>query len=258
MTRRSAAAPLAAYLLHRYDWSESSLIVELFTRERGRVAAAAKGAKRPYSQFRSVLLPFQRLTVLLGPQPGDDSADLHTLRGAEWAGGVPAVAGAALFRGFYMNELLLKLLARQDPHPALFDAYAQSLPALAGPGDGATALRAFELLLLRETGVLPDLSLVTQTHAPVRAELPYGLHAEAGVIERPDDAAVPGRTLLALQQALGEAELAAVQRACAGALVPLRQILRAMLQYHLGHKPLRTRQVMLELQRMIPLERETR
>jgi DNA repair protein RecO (recombination protein O) len=258
MSRRPAAAPLAAYLLHRYDWSESSLILELFTRERGRVAAAAKGARRPYSQFRSVLLPFQRLTVTLGQAPGDDSADLHTLRGAEWAGGAPGVAGAALFRGFYLNELLLRLLARQDPHPALFDAYAQTLPAMAGPGDGAAALRAFELVLLRETGVLPELSVVTQTHVPVRADARYTLAADGGVTDAPGDAAVPGRTLLALQRSLADADLAAVRAACADAPGPLRLSLRAVLQYHLGHHLLRTRQVMQEVQRLSPPERETR
>ena len=63
----------AAFLLHRYDWSESSLILDLFTREQGRVVVAAKGAKRPYSQLRSVLLPFQRLNVTTaGAARGDD------------------------------------------------------------------------------------------------------------------------------------------------------------------------------------------
>jgi len=118
-------------VLHSYDWSETSLIVELFTRERGRVVVAAKGAKRPTSQLRPVLLPFQRLHVQLGKTPADEAAEIHTLKSAEWAGGVPAVGAAALFSGFYLNELLLKGLARQDPHPALFDAYAATLAALA-------------------------------------------------------------------------------------------------------------------------------
>ena len=120
--------PLAAYVLHRYDWSETSLILDLFTRERGRLAVAAKGAKRPYSQLRGVLLPFQRLQVALSR--GSEEAEVHTLRSAEWAGGAAMPSGGALFSGFYLNELLLRLLARQDPHAALFDAYAQVLPVL--------------------------------------------------------------------------------------------------------------------------------
>src|SRR5690349_5432836 len=102
-----------AYMLHRYDWSETSLILDLFTREQGRIAVAAKGAKRPYSQLRSVLLPFQRLNVTLGKTAStEDAAEVQTLRQAEWAGGSPMLSGAALFSGFYLNELLMKLLAR--------------------------------------------------------------------------------------------------------------------------------------------------
>ena len=155
--------PLLAYVLHRHDWSESSLIVELFTRERGRLVVAAKGAKRPYSQLRPVLMPFQRVLVQLGRTPGDDSVELHNLRSAEWAGGVPHISGAALFAGFYVNELVLKLLPRDDAHATLFDAYVQTLAALHPHDDAATqrALRAFELRLLRELGWLPELHVVT-------------------------------------------------------------------------------------------------
>jgi DNA repair protein RecO (recombination protein O) len=252
--KRLPSAPLTAFVLHSHDWSESSLIVELFTRERGRLVVAAKGAKRPTSQLRPVLLPFQRLNVLLGRTPVDDSNEVHLLRSAEWAGGVPVLAGGALFRAFYVNELLLKLLARQDPHPLLFDAYALTLPALAGDESaaGAAALRAFELLLLRETGVLPDLDRVTQTHQPLRANAAYRLDAEAGVADASADPAIPGSTLLALAAALASGELGALQAACLPALPALRLQLRALLQYHLGSAALRTRQVMLEVQRLMP------
>ena len=121
---------LAAYVLHQYDWSETSLILDLFTRERGRLAVAAKGAKRPYSQLRGVLLPFLRLHVSLGRGSDDPSAEVLNLRAAEWAGGATLPQGDALFSGFYLNELLVRLLARQDPHPRLFDAYAVKLGIL--------------------------------------------------------------------------------------------------------------------------------
>ena len=133
LAARRSAPLLSAYVLHSYDWSESSLILDLFTRERGRLAVAAKGAKRPYSQFRSVLLPFQRIAVSLGRAAADDSAEVLTLRAAEWAGGGPILGGAALFAGFYLNELLLKMCPRQEPSPALFDAYAAALQAVARP-----------------------------------------------------------------------------------------------------------------------------
>ena len=244
--------PLAAYVLHRYDWSESSLVLDLFTREQGRIAVVAKGAKRPYSQLRSVLLAFQRITVSLGRAPSDSAAsDVQTLRGAEWAGGGAMLTGSALFSGFYLNELLMKLLARHDPHTALFDVYAQTLPSLGLVDDSSVqaALRAFELSLLREVGVLPDLSLVTLTQEPVRAEGRYALLAELGVsTPRDGDAVVSGHALTTLQAALEHGSLPALQQACAGNLQGLKGLLRELIQYHLGSAPLRTRQVMLGLQ----------
>ena len=250
MTSRGAASPLAAYVLHRYDWSESSLIVDLFTRDLGRVVVAAKGAKRPTSQLRAVLRPFQRLHATLGrTAPG---AEVHNLRGAEWAGGVPVAGGDALFSGFYLNELLMKLLAREDPHPALWDAYAATLARLGG-AEEAAALRAFELRLLREIGLLPDLAHVTATQAALLAAAAYALRAEVGVATSHggDANAIAGSDLLALQVALDADDLPALQRACTAPAVALRRQLRELLAYHLGAAPLRTRQVLRDLQPLL-------
>lgn len=259
-TTRRLAAPLTAYVLHRYDWSETSVILDLFTREQGRLVVAAKGAKRPYSQLRSVLLPFQRLSVGLGRVPkvgnADESAsEIQNLRSAEWAGGAAMLTGAALFSGFYLNELLMKLMARHDPHPALFDVYAGTLPLLAQNNDLASqaALRAFEIALLKEVGVLPDLSLVTMTLEEVRENVSYALLPEAGVAAaRTTDVAIAGAALIALQAALEHGSLPALQQACAQTLSPLKTILRVLLHYHLGSPVLRTRQVMLEVQSLEP------
>ena len=267
-TRRLAKAPslLTGYVLHRYDWSESSLILDVYTREQGRLVVAAKGAKRPYSQLRSVLLPFQRLHLSLGRPPKAEAADakhadaptreVQTLRGAEWAGGAAMLTGAALFSGFYLNELLMKLLARQDPHPLLFDAYAQTLPALSGGDDSQvqSALRAFEITLLQQIGVLPDLSLVTLTQDAVDPQGRYVLGPEAGVtVAHPDNTSVSGAALVVMQAALMHGSLTAVQQACAAALPEWRSLLRGLLHYHLGSSVLRTRQVMLGLQSLAPL-----
>jgi DNA repair protein RecO (recombination protein O) len=136
---------LLAYVLHQYDWSETSLIVELFTRAQGRVVVAAKGAKRPTSNFRAVLLPFQPLLALLGKHAGR-----RTRRGAQPAqrrmGRRPAAAGSASA----VQRLLPQRTAAQaagpaGPAPGLFDAYADTLAALAGGEDEPVALRAFEL-----------------------------------------------------------------------------------------------------------------
>ena len=246
MSTRARTPPgggaLAAYVLHQYDWSESSLIVELFTRERGRLAVAAKGAKRPTSQLRPILLPFGRLVVQLAKAPAD--AELHTLRGADWAGGEPTVAGAALFAGFHLNELLLKLLPRQDPHPRLFDAYAATLRML-GAGDESArraALRAFEWLLLRELGWLPALDAVTPTGRPVEAALGYTLHGEHGLVVAAGG--IDGATLAAVHAALEADDLVGLRDACLAPATAHRDALAAVLHYHLGQASLRTRQVM--------------
>ncbi|MBA4177750.1 MAG: DNA repair protein RecO [Leptothrix sp. (in: Bacteria)] len=243
---------LQAYVLHTHDWSETSLIVELFTRSQGRIVVAAKGAKRPTSNFRAVLLPFQPLLASLGKAPVDEHAEIFNLRGAEWAGGQPLLAAAALFSGFYANELLLKLLARQDPHPALFDAYADTLAALGEGGDEGAALRAFELVLLRELGWLPELDVATLTAAPLAPEARYTLTPEGGVIAQADG--LPGSTWVALEAALAHqteaGSAAALRAACAPSAPALRGPLRELLHYHLGAAPLRTRQVWQGVQRL--------
>jgi DNA repair protein RecO (recombination protein O) len=252
-TRASRGSiPLAAYVLHRYDWSESSLILDLFTREQGRVAVVAKGAKRPYSQLRAVLLPFQRIHVNLGRAARDESSsDVQTLRGAEWAGGAAMLTGAALFSGFYLNELLMKLLARHDPYAAMFDVYAATLPALTQTDDVAVeaALRAFELTLLQQLGVLPDLSVDTQTQESVQPGRRYGLLPESGVTAaRANEDALTGQALVSLQAALEYGSLPALQHACGPSLAALKTQLRGVIQHHLGSATLRTRRVMMELQ----------
>src|SRR5574343_1802232 len=115
-----------ALVLHRHDWSESSLVLEVFTRHRGRVALVAKGAKKPSSNFRPVLLPMQPLRLTF-PAEGE----IRTLTEADWVGTHVMPTGDALLSGYYLNELLIRLLARDDPHPGLFDDYASAMQVLA-------------------------------------------------------------------------------------------------------------------------------
>jgi DNA repair protein RecO (recombination protein O) len=242
---------LLAYVLHRYDWSETSLIVELFTRAQGRTVVIAKGAKRPTSQLRPVLLPFQPLQALLGRASSDAQSEVHVLRSAEWAGGQPLLNAAAMFSGFYLNELLLKLLARQDPHPELFDAYADTLAALATASGGveeAATLRAFELVLLRDLGWLPELDAVTLTTQALQPDRGYTLRPEAGLTEATSGAL--GATWMALEPALASRRMAQLRATCALEAAALRVPLRELLHYHLGPAPLRTRQVLQGVQRL--------
>jgi len=149
-TKRISDEP--AYVLHRYDWSESSLILEVFTRHHGRIALVAKGVKRPSSSFRPILLPLQPLHVAFG---GD--AEIRTLKGAEWMGGHVMPTGDALMSGIYLNELLLTLLARDDPHPGLFDVYANVVQVIASGHDEAlqSALRALSCCCCGRSGCCP-------------------------------------------------------------------------------------------------------
>lgn len=266
--RRIAEEP--AYILHSYDWSESSLILDVFTRHHGRVALVAKGAKKPTSNFRPVLLPLQPLRVGY-TVAGEGQGEVHPLKGAEWVGGHVLPTGDALLSGLYLNELLLRLLARDDTHAALFDVYAGVVRVLATVDhEGAHAdalepvLRAFELVLLREIGLLPALDVETATLGALQPQARYTLVAEGGLrgATANDRAALTGAQWGALQRALDAVDgkgrpdsgvaYTAVLRVVAGAGsavgVEIKTQLRALLQYHCGSPLLRTRQLMMDLQ----------
>ena len=246
VTKRITDEP--AYVLHRYDWSESSLILEVFTRTYGRVALVARGAKKPSSSFRPILLPLQPLHVAFG---GD--AEIRNLKSAEWQGGHVMPTGAALLSGYYLNELLMRLLARDDAHPALFDAYARAVQLLANQAIDTlqVALRAFELRLLRDIGFLPALDVQTATLTPLQPLAQYVLLAESGLREAHDDdrASLSGAQWMALQQTLdGKTPFVDTMHACVNNLPPLKIQLRALLHYHCDVKVLKTRQMMMDLQ----------
>jgi DNA repair protein RecO (recombination protein O) len=167
MRRRTEQEP--AFVLHSYPYKESSLIVEAFTRHRGRVGLLARGARRPRSAIRGTLLAFHPLRLSWSA-----SAELGTLITAEWAGGQPALSGLALMCGFYLNELLLRLLPREDAHEALFDAYAAAVARLGAGEEPSALLRAFELRMLRELGYAPPLDRDAGSGTPVRPDERYG------------------------------------------------------------------------------------
>lgn len=264
---RAASRLTPAFVLHSHDWSESSLILDLFTKEQGRVVAAAKGAKRPHSQLRTVLLPFQRIQVAFGSKRGED-AEVALLRHAEWAGGTAWPGGPALLPGFYLNELLMHMLVRHEPQPVLFEAYAQTLQAMADPLLLQAALRAFELVLLRQLGHLPDLSVQTLDAQPVRDGQAYEVWPDMGVMpaqpsdgQGPPGVALGGGHLLALEGGLRQwlpgagSSVPAWHRGmphlmsvCLPVQSELKAICRQLIHYHLGTRTLRTRQLMMELQ----------
>jgi len=245
-TKRIADEP--AFVLHRYDWSETSLILEVFTRNHGRIALVAKGAKRPTSGFRPVLMPLQPLLITYS---GD--AEIRTLKSAEWRGGHVMPTGDALLSGYYLNELLLTLLARDDPHPQLFDIYTRVVQILASEHDEVlqAALRTWELLLLREVGFLPQLDRQTMTLGALDHTLHYTLVPEGGLRQaHADDRGVlSGAQWTRLQAALQDnAPFTTTLRACAEMMAELKPQLRHLLHYHCGVRTLRSRQMMMDIQ----------
>ena len=237
------------FVLHRYDWSETSLVLEVFTRHHGRIALVAKGVKRPTSQFRPVLLPLQPLQV---SWTGD--AEVRTLKSAQWQGGHVMPTGEALISGSYLNELLMRLLARDDAHPALFEHYRFAVQLLAERADAQQLiLRTFELLLLRDVGWLPDLAREGGTLAQLDPQGLYVLAPEHGLRRAHGDDSHPltGAQCLDLQTALDDpAPFMSTLRACAPSLQALRPQLRHLLHYHSGVRVFKTRQLMLDVQAM--------
>ncbi|WP_066455485.1 DNA repair protein RecO [Castellaniella caeni] len=149
MTKRGQRVQDApGYVLYASPWRETSLIVQCFSRDHGLMALAAKGAKRPYSVLRPVLVAFQPLWL-----SWSGAAEVRTLVRAE-AGPVRLLAGRAMMSAWYLNELILRLLGREDPHPGVYDAYEMALDQLADPRarSHAPALRRFEWLLLAQAG----------------------------------------------------------------------------------------------------------
>jgi DNA repair protein RecO (recombination protein O) len=227
------------YVLHTYPYKETSLVVELFTRDFGRVSAVAKGARRPRSAMRGMLQSFQ---PLLGAWSG--KLELKTLHSLEWYSGLLMLQGEALMCGFYLNELLLRLLPREDAHEALFDEYTQTLKLLSlAPDDSANILRRFELRLLQALGYAVPLTQNIRDEA-VTAEAHYYYVPEVGPVSSKHDyqengVQLSGKTLLDMAQD-DYADLQTQQQS--------KQLMRLLLAHYLGDKPLHTRQLLIDLQ----------
>jgi DNA repair protein RecO (recombination protein O) len=236
-----------AWVLHTLPWRETSLIVEVFSLEHGRAALAAKGARRPMSALRGVLMAFQPLLM-----DWSGGGEVKTLIRAEWRGGQPLLTGRALMCGYYLNELMLRLTAREDPHPELFAAYEMAVTALARNESLPTVLRRFELTLLQELGY--GIALERAEDGPVRTDGRYryiiergpvavDLAADADELEvfGEDDLPISGQTLL---------DMAADDFSRAETLVQSKRLLRALINHYLGGQQLQSRRVLKELQEL--------
>jgi len=226
----------AGYVLHTYPYKETSLIVELFTRRFGRVALLARGARRPRSAMRGVLLSFHPLRLSWSA-----SAELGNLIAAEWAGALQPLAGQGLMCGFYLNELLLRLLPRDDSHEALYDAYTEALLRLSSHEIPSAVLRSFEKRLLAELGYAPLLDRDAASR-PIDPEALYLYEPERGPSQvnetRSGVLVVRGRTLL---------DVAADDYSSAETREEARSLMRALIGERLHGQVLHTRAVLREL-----------
>jgi len=229
-----------AFVLHSYPFRETSLILDVFSRSHGRLAIVARGARRPRSALRGVLMNFQPLLL-----SWFGKGEVRTLHGAEWQGGQPCLQGTALMCGFYLNELLLNLVARDDPHEQLFDYYRATLYRLAHEGDHAATLRCFEKHLLQELGYALTLERVAGSDKPVQPEVCYRYVVERGAVPDDGDARsglpVLGKTLL---------DMAADDYADPVTAQQCKQLMRVLLNHHLGGKALHTRELIKDLQKL--------
>ncbi len=228
-----------SFVLHSYVYRESSLIVDVFTRDYGRVMLVAKGAKRPTSRLRGILQTFQPLSI-----GWSGKSELRTLVSAEWIGGMIPLESSALLYGFYLNELLIRLLAREDPHQGLFEQYVRALNHLATAESAQTVLRIFELALLKETGVGADLSINVKDRCPIDPEGIYVVDPENGPrLANLDDQAphVVGKTLLDMVNEDYSDPQTQLQS---------KQLMRFLLAHHLNGVPLQTRKILIDLRQL--------
>jgi DNA repair protein RecO (recombination protein O) len=224
------------YVLHTYPFKETSLVVELFSKEFGRIAAVAKGARRPHSAMRGMLQSFQ---LLDGAWSGKN--ELKTLHSLEWSAGLTLIKGEALMCGFYMNELLLRLLPREDAHENLFEYYDATLKTLAESQDYAITLRRFELKLLQEMGYAVPLQQ-DENDGEIDADKTYRYEAEYGACDlnaTKNGVQLSGKTML---------DMARDDYADATTQTQSKQLMRYLLAHYLGDKPLHTRQLLIDLQ----------
>ncbi len=228
-----------AYVLHTYPYRESSLIVEVFSQNFGRLPLMARGARRPKSALRGLLLSFQPLAL-----SWFGKAELRTLHSAEWQGGQPLLRGMALICGFYLNELLLKLLHRDDPHEQLFLYYQQTLRDLAQRTDYAAILRRFEMNLLKELGYALTLDHDAGSGAAIEPEATYRYVNERGPVRQKagqNGVELRGKTLL---------DMAANDYTDAATLQQSKALMRALINHYLGDETLHTRQLLRDLQEL--------
>jgi len=232
-----------AYVLHSRPWRETSIIVDLFTLYQGRVSVIVHGARKPQAKQpakRALIQPFTPLMVSFSGR-----GELRTSLQFDGAGPPLALAGDSLYSGLYINELLLKLLAADDPHPHLFAYYQALLNELVDNGVLEQCLRPFEVHLMDELGYHIDLDKDYMTALPIVAEASYKLQPLQGVYlyqpqqDEPGEQGRQGNTPVISGKVL--LQLAAGEYADSESLKVAKYMARANLNHLLGGKKLHSR-----------------
>lgn len=227
-----------AYVLHHRPFRDSSQIIDLLTRDHGRIAVVARGSRGSRSRLAGVLRPFLPLRVSWMAR-----SDLGTLTGAEAAGPPAGLRGDALLSAYYVNELMLAFLHRDDPQPEVFALYAQTVSDLNVRDGVAPALRAFEMEFLGLLGYAMNLEHEAGTQTPIEADRYYDYRVEQGPapVQRAE-----GPLVFAGEMLLGIAAQRFDDPAVLGAA---NRLLRAVIAHHLGGRELKSRKVLRDLHR---------
>lgn len=233
-SRRVLLAP--AYVLHQYAYRDTSRIVEAFTADHGRVTLFARGAAGPKSALRPVLRPFQRLLVSWSGR--SEACQLLT---AEIDGAATCLPPQRLMSGFYLNELLLKLTVRCDPHREVFESYGRAVRALAAGDDEEPHLRRFEKRLLQDLGYGLELSR-TEGGRPIERDMHYRIEVEGA--PQPCVAEAPGAVY---GQSLADLQCESFENA--RSLRDAKRVLRAAIDACLEGRRLKSREVLIEMRR---------
>ncbi len=235
-TRRVQQQP--AYVLHHRPFRDTSQLLDVISREYGKVTLVARGSRAAKSRLRGLLRPFQPLCLSWYVR-----SDLGTLTGAEIDGAPLSLAGDALLSAYYVNELVLNFLHRHDPQPEIFDAYAQAIAALSRSDQLAANLRVFEMELLRLLGYALNLEYDANLHEPIDASVYYEYRVEQGpvsVSRRDGPMVFSGRQLRAIADSRFDDP---------AVLRDAGRLLREVIRHHLDGRELKSRKVLLDLHR---------
>jgi len=227
-----------AWLLHHRPYQDSSRILDVLSRDHGRLSLVARGSRSAKSKLKGILRPFLPLQLSWVIR-----SDLGTLTGAEMNGAPISLSGDSLLSAYYLNELLLNFLHRHDPQPEIFATYHATINELNAHHDVAMVLRHFELELLRLLGYALNLDHDTETGAALEpgAEYEYRVeHGPVAVVSREGPMVFTGAELIAV---------AREEFADAATLKHAGRLLRQVIAWHLDGKELRSRKVLKELHR---------